>query len=127
MANPTTIFNFTVELDKIFALVEGISQNYVTTARFNQILESLGGQEKIITDAVAQFTALDERLNNLETLIEVTIQGLKGVANYQTQVEEIDLLNQIAGNVSQTRAISIGLDLSSLTTVPQAVPSKPGP
>jgi hypothetical protein len=124
---PTTIFNFEAVLDKILAVVSGIANNYVTTSRFEQILDVVSAQSAQINSLSAQVTTLTTAVDNLTTLWEALIAALGNVATVQLQNQEIALLQEIIGYTATTKPVRIGIDPTSVVTTPQPVPTTRGP
>lgn len=128
MANgPTTIFNFEAVLDEILVVVNGISENYVTTARFEQILTAVAAQNTQLAVVSSQISAVSAAIDNLTTLWEALLAALSNVATTTLQNQEIVLLQKIVGYTAPTKPISIGIDLKSKVTIPQPVPTRSGP
>jgi ABC-type transporter Mla subunit MlaD len=124
---PTTIFNFEAVLDEILAVVNGIASDYVTAARFGQILDTVSAQGDQINALSDQLATLINAVSNLTDLWEALIAELSNVATVQLQNQEIALLQQIIGYTATTKPVKVGIDLTSLVTTPQPVPKTHGP
>ncbi len=75
----------------------------------------------------SRLDSLDAKVADLSALVQDMLQGLQGVATSARQDQIIAALTTITQDLEPTKARSIGLDLSHVTTQPQPRPSKAGP
>jgi hypothetical protein len=119
---PTNLFNFGTELDRIDRNVTAIINNQTT---FFQQIEA--EQTTLATQVSQSLANLNETIGALAVLVQAAILGLSNTATAAGQQQIIALLQQIVTEALPTAPIAIGLDLQSTATTKQEEPAKPGP